>query len=106
MHFPGCRMGPAGIAAAVLLSSSPALKNRKTNGRNKRSQSRSPERGPGAEAHEVTAGLVQSGGIEVASQEERRTSERWQQCRRGWRQPEGGTSRLICASMVQAQTSQ
>lgn len=72
MHFPGCRMVPAGIAAAVLLSSSPALMNRKPNGRNKRSQSRSPL-GPGAEAHEVTAGLVQTGRIEVASQEERRT---------------------------------
>lgn len=78
MHFPGYRMGPAGIAAAVLLSSSPALMNRKPSGRSKRSQSRSPQ-GSGAEAHEVTAGLVQSGGIEVASQKERRTLERWPQ---------------------------
>lgn len=59
MHFPESRMGPAGIAAAVLLSSSPALVNRKANRRNRRSQSRSPQ-GTGADAHEVTEGLVQS----------------------------------------------
>lgn len=37
----------AGIAAAVLLSSSPAIKDRKPDGRSKRSQSRSPQRGTG-----------------------------------------------------------
>lgn len=96
----------AGIAAAVLLSSSPAEKDRKPDGRNKRSQSRSPQRGTGcrgarSDRRSCVVGVDCGCIAEIATNLRAKgvmTS--------GWRQPGGGYSRLICASRPRVQTGQ